>query len=161
PAKGNCAFCHKLDPGSPNPRRSPLSDYSFEVVGAPRNPALGARDPDLGLCAARPAGAHTDEPRLCGAFRTPSLRNVAPRTRYLHNGVFSRLRDVVAFYATRTIDTARWYPSGVAFDDLPPQYRQNVNDVVVPYDRGPGERPRLDDAEIDAIVAFLGTLTDA
>jgi len=162
PAKGNCAFCHKLDPGSPNPRRSPLSDFGFEVVGAPRNTALPAgRAPDLGLCRARPPGAHTDEPRFCGAFRTPSLRNVATRSRFLHNGAFARLRDVVAFYATRSIDPARWYPSGVPYDDLPPEYRENVNEIIAPYDRGPGERPRLDDGEIDAIVAFLGTLTDA
>ena len=32
---------------------------------------------------------------------------------------------------------------------------------MAPYDRGPGERPRLDDDEIDAIVSFLQTLTDA
>ncbi|HEY2746280.1 MAG TPA: cytochrome c peroxidase, partial [Polyangia bacterium] len=116
PAKGNCAFCHKLDPGSSNPRRSPFSDFGFEVVGAPRNLALPAgRAPDLGLCTARP-GTHADEERLCGAFRTPSLRNVATRSRFLHNGALRRLRDVVAFYATRTIDTRRWYPSGVAFD---------------------------------------------
>ena len=161
PAKGNCAFCHKLDPGSRNPRRSPFSDFGFEVVGAPRNRALPAeRQADLGLCTARPHGAHTDEPRFCGAFRTPSLRNVATRGRFLHNGALGSLREVVAFYATRTIDAARWYPSGVAFDDLPPAYRENVNDLVAPYDRGPGERARLDDGEIDAIVAFLRTLTD-
>jgi hypothetical protein len=32
---------------------------------------------------------------------------------------------------------------------------------LVPYDRKEGQRPRLDDDEIDAIVAFLTTLTDA
>jgi hypothetical protein len=36
-----------------------------------------------------------------------------------------------------------------------------VNDLVAPYDRAEGAAPALDDGEIDAIVAFLGTLTDA
>jgi cytochrome c peroxidase len=30
----------------------------------------------------------------------------------------------------------------------------------VPYDRHRGEAPRLSPEEIDAVVAFLGTLTD-
>ena len=161
PAKGNCGFCHKVNPSSTNPARSPFTDHGFETVGVPRNPALPAREPDLGLCTARPAGAHTDEARFCGGFRTPSLRNVATRSRFMHNGFFTSLRDVVAFYATRSSDPARWYPSGVPYDDLPERYRGNVNELVPPYDRGPGEKPRLDDSEIDAIVTFLRTLTDA
>jgi cytochrome c peroxidase len=43
---------------------------------------------------------------------------------------------------------------------LPLKYRDNVNVEEVPYDRKVGEKPRLNDAEIDAIVAFLETLTD-
>ena len=35
-----------------------------------------------------------------------------------------------------------------------------LNTDEVPYDRGPGQAPRLTDDDIDAIVAFLGTLTD-
>jgi cytochrome c peroxidase len=79
----------------------------------------------------------------------------------MHNGSFSKLRDVVAFYATRGTDPKRWYGPGPAFDDMPEKHRVNVNTSRVPYDRGVGEAPRLDDGEIDAIVAFLQTLTDA
>ena len=39
-------------------------------------------------------------------------------------------------------------------------FHDNVNVKEVPYDRKPGETPRLDEEEIDAIVAFLQTLTD-
>jgi cytochrome c peroxidase len=35
-----------------------------------------------------------------------------------------------------------------------------VNTSEVPYDRKAGEAPHLDDASIDAIVAFLRTLED-
>jgi cytochrome c peroxidase len=163
-SKGACDACHRLSEASGKPERSLFTDFGFEAVGAPRNPRLAAnRDAktfDLGLCE-RHDHPHMDEERLCGAFRTPSLRNVAVRQSYMHNGAFSNLRDVVAFYATRGTDPKRWYASGAPFDDLPPIYRANVNADRVPYDRGIGEKPRLDTDEIDAIVAFLQTLTDA
>ncbi len=163
-AKGACDACHRMNEGSPMPERSLFTDYGFEAVGAPRNRALAAnRDPkafDLGMCE-RHDHPHMDDERGCGTFRTPSLRNVAVRASFMHSGVFSKLRDVVAFYATRGTDPKRWYASGTSFDDMPQKYRENVDVNRVPYDRGPGETPRLNDGEIDAIVAFLQTLTDA
>ena len=36
-----------------------------------------------------------------------------------------------------------------------------MNTLTLPYNRHEGETPALDDEDIDAIVAFLGTLTDA
>jgi cytochrome c peroxidase len=165
PEKGNCASCHRFNPTSPNPARSLFTDYGYEAPAVPRNPRIPAnRDPayaDRGLCERDEARSHTDDPRLCSSFRTPSLRNVAVRRSFMHNGAFSRLRDAVAFYATRSTDPARWYRSGVKFDDVPEPYRIYVNERLVPYDRGAGQTPRLDDGEIDAIVAFLETLTDA
>jgi cytochrome c peroxidase len=164
PAKGNCGSCHRFNPTSPNVERSLFTDFGYETVAIPRNPNISANDNkdyfDLGLCERHDARTHTDEERFCGSFRTPSLRNVAVRDAYMHNGYFKSLREVVAFYATRSIDSARWYAGG-KWDDLPARYHEYVNELSPPYDRGPGERPRLDDGEIDAIVAFLGTLTDA
>ena len=90
----------------------------------------------------------------------PTLRNIAVTGPYLHNGAFTRLRDVVAFYATRDTDPAHWYPGGKKFDDLPADYHGNVNTSEAPYDRKPGQKPRLSEKDIDAIVAFLETLTD-
>lgn len=163
-AKGACDACHRLNEASNRPERSLFTDYGYDAVGAPRNRRLAAnRDPrsfDLGLCE-RHDHPHMDDERLCGSFRTPSLRNVSARTTFMHNGAFSSLRDVVVFYATRGTDARRWYGSGASFDDLPEPYRTNVNTDRTPYDRGAGEAPRLDDGEIDAIVAFLRTLTDA
>jgi cytochrome c peroxidase len=103
-----------------------------------------------------------DEAGYCINFRTPSLRNVAVRESFMHNGTFTNLRDVVAFYATRDTSPRRWYPSGVTFDDAPKRYRGQVNQNAAPYgNHRAGDTPALDDQEIDAIVAFLGTLTDA
>ena len=102
---------------------------------------------------------------LCGAFKVPTLRNVAVAGAYYHNAAFTSLRDAVAIYATRDTDPKRWYPklkTGGAdkFDDLPSAYKANVNTEEVPYDRRPGQKPRLSDQDVDALVAFLKTLTD-
>lgn len=66
---------------------------------------------------------------------------------------------------TRDTDPARWYPcsedgSVHKFNDLPEQYRANVNTEEAPYDRKLGEEPRLTPDEIDAVVEFLLTLSD-
>jgi cytochrome c peroxidase len=163
-AKGGCSACHKLNDRSPDPAASLFTDYGFDGVAPPRNRAVPATsDPkyyDLGLCERAGAEYKAKTEEFCGRFRTPSLRNVAVRPAFMHNGAFSKLRDVVAFYATRDTDPKRWYKSGVLFDDLPKEYRQNVNVDKAPYNRREGEKPALDDAEIDAIVAFLETLTD-
>jgi cytochrome c peroxidase len=97
----------------------------------------------------------------CASFRTPSLRNVAIRQSFMHNGVFKNLRDAVAFYATRATDPMHWYHSQVQFEDVPVKFRDHVNVNSIPYNRRKGDSPALNDADIDAIVSFLNTLTDA
>lgn len=169
PKKGNCAACHTSQSGADG--SPPLfTDYSFSVLGAPRNRELMANaDPlhhDLGLCGPQRTDAASANSAWCGMFKTPSLRNVAVRGVYLHNGVFGDLADVVRFYAERDTRPGRWYPKDrhgkvQAFDDLPPAYRDNVDVIDAPLDRKAGDRPALSEAEVQDIVAFLGTLTDA
>jgi len=97
-------------------------------------------------------------------FRAPTLRNVARRSVFLHNGVFQRLEDVVRFYAERDTAPEKWYPrkadGGVQkFDDLPTKYQVNV-DREAPFDRQEGAKPSLSEEDVRDIVAFLNTLTD-
>jgi cytochrome c peroxidase len=163
-AKGGCAACHKLNDRIPNPERSLFTDFGYESAGVPRNRKLPANSEpeyfDLGLCQRPNPRYHSDAPEFCGRFRTPSLRNVAVRTSFMHNGVFSSLREAVEFYASRSTKPKRWY-EGATFDDVPEKYRQYVNVDQAPYNRHQGEPPALDDTEVDALVAFLTTLTDA
>ena len=65
----------------------------------------------------------SSDERFCSNFRTPSLRNVAVRESFGHNGVYKNLRDVVAFYARRAVAPERIYPRGQKFDDVPAKYR--------------------------------------
>lgn len=173
PQKGNCIACHVGDPKSAKPRDWLFTDYSYDNLGLPRNPDIpenaNADFFDLGLCnqdgIAKKAPKGLDIDGLCGAFKVPTLRDIALTPPYGHNGVFKTLRDIVKFYATRDTNPDEWYPKKAdgsvdKFNDLPSQYVENVNTKEVPLDRKAGEKPRLNDQEIDAIVAFLNTLTD-
>ena len=117
---------------------------------------------DLGLCG-RPDLRDRDD--LCGAFKVPSLRNVALRQVLFHNGKFKSLKDALTFYVQRDTSPQMWYPrnpdgSIAKFDDLPVRLHSSVNTNEAPYDRKPGDMPALNDREIDDVIAFLRTLSD-
>ena len=166
PEKGNCAACHpnRLAKDGTLPL---FTDFTYDNVGVPRSVRISANaDPkffDLGLCGPERKDL-TDRRELCGAFKVPTLRNVARTAPYMHNGAFEDLREVVDFYVRRDTHAEDWYPSEAGrvrkFDDLPPGLEEAVNVAEVPYDRKPGENPALTPAEIDDVVAFLKTLDD-
>ena len=85
-----------------------------------------------------------------GKHKIPTLRNVAITSPYMHNGVFTSLRQVVMFYNTRDEMNANW-PA--------PEVSQNIHKHM-PMEDGFLGRLKLTDDEVDAIVAFLNTLTD-
>jgi cytochrome c peroxidase len=47
----------------------------------------------------------------CGRFLTPTLRNVALRQTFFHNGAVHTLREAIEFYVERDTDPAKWYPA--------------------------------------------------
>ncbi|MCX4173373.1 MULTISPECIES: cytochrome-c peroxidase [Paraburkholderia] len=163
--KGNCASCHisqrTMDGAPPQ-----FSDFGLIAIGVPRNRALPVnRDPhfyDLGACGPE----RTDlggRAEFCGIFRTPTLRNVALKKSFFHNGIYHSLDQAVRFYAQRDTNPEKFYPfvkgKVQKFDDLPQRYWANLN-TEPPFDRKPGDKPVLDEAEIKDVVAFLNTLTD-
>ena len=165
--KGNCAQCHISKRGFDGTPPA-LSDYGLIALGVPRNPNIPrnreANFFDLGACGPLRRDKAND-PAFCGLFRTPTLRNVALRRTFFHNGKFHNLRDVVAFYVTRDITPERWYTKDahgkvIAYDDLPVRYHGNINRDPPFADQRPDATPRLNDAEIDDVVAFMKTLTD-
>jgi cytochrome c peroxidase len=166
PDKGNCARCHLSMRGA-NGTPPQFTDYGLIALGAPRNNQIPANSNpdwyDLGLCG--PARTDLrDREEYCGRFMTPSLRNVATRRVFFHNGAFHTLREVVQFYAQRDTNPEKWYPRSTdgrvrKFNDLPAKYHPNV-ETGPPFGGSRGGRPALTDEEVDEIVAFLGTLTD-
>jgi cytochrome c peroxidase len=150
PRKGNCASCHpsQIRAGS----FPQFTDFGYVAIGVPRNRNIAAnRDPtyfDLGLCGPERKDLR-ERAEYCGRFRAPTLRNVALRHSFFHNGVFSELRQAVRFYAQRDRK----------LDDLPARYRANVNNEA-PFGVGLGGEPALSERDVDDLVEFLKTLTD-
>jgi cytochrome c peroxidase len=183
PDKGNCAACHVS--ASSNGQPALFTDFTYDNVGIPRNWALAANSADTTLPYVPNNGSTLGAPNhdyydmgmcgplrsdiagiqsLCGAFKVPSLRNVAIKQSYFHNGVFHSLQDVVDWYITRDTDPARWYVQAdgvtpdIPYNDLPAIYRANVNVTEAPYH--PASAPSLTNSERKDVIAFLCTLTD-
>lgn len=85
PAKGNCATCHTIAE-----KYALFTDNKFHNLGVGMN-AKGELS-DLG----RFDQTKNDADR--GAFKTPSLRNVALSAPYMHDGSHKTLKEVVDFY---------------------------------------------------------------
>lgn len=172
PLKANCAGCHLMNQGSGKPKDSLFSEFTYYATGVPRNTAIPRNaDPaffDLGLCGpermpptlpASVAPGVTIE-HFCGQFRMPTLRNVAERPAFMHNGFFKDLSEVVRFYATRNSDPQRWYGSSGVANDLPAKYLGNIETTKAPFNRKLSDGAALTESEINDVVAFLHTLSD-
>lgn len=166
--KAQCAACHVLTAG-PGGRGPVLTDFTYDNLGVPRNPAnpvyrtRGAAWVDRGLAdtlSADPLYAPHAAATL-GAVKVPTLRNVwtgKPRA-YMHNGWFATLEGVVAFYNTRDVRprctggqtteaqamAARCWPA--------PEIEATMN-------RDELGNLKLTPQEEAQLVAFLKTLTD-
>jgi cytochrome c peroxidase len=111
--RANCAACHA---------GWRLTDDSFHDIGLSSG--------DIGRGAAMP-----EVPLMQHAFKTPTLRNIALRGPFMHDGSAATLREVVQHYDTGFVDR----PS------LSPEMR----------------RLNLSAREVDDIVAFMRALTSA
>jgi cytochrome c peroxidase len=154
--KGKCALCHISEevPGGEPPL---FTDFTFDNLGTPKNPENPFYDKfpafiDNGLGGFLATASESEwkdkAEENMGKFKVPTLRNVdkKPGTgftkAYMHNGVFKSLKEVVHFYNTRDVET---WPA--------PEVDKNIN-------RGELGNLGLTDAEENAIVAFLKTLSD-
>ena len=167
PRKADCAGCH-LDRPTTDHLPPLFTDHQFEALGVPRNGALAVnRDPayfDLGIC----GPLRTDmaaQTQYCGMFLTPTLRNVATRHVFFHNGIYHSLRQVLDFYDFRDTEPQKIYPPAPGgkvekLNDIPPRYRGNVDVTDPPFDRKLGEKPAMSARDERDIIAFLKTLTD-
>lgn len=152
----NCNLCHQLQP-MPGQAGETFSNYEYHNIGVPANTVvraangLGAGHVDRGLL----ENPNVNDPQQAGKFKVPTLRNVAVTGPYMHNGAFADLRTVVLFYNK--------YNSRSAKRQINPETGKQWRDPEVPDNLSLKELqtgPALDDRRIDALVAFLKTLTD-
>ena len=130
--KAKCATCHftPLFNGTVPPS---YSKTEHEVIGTPNEASGKKLSPDLGRY------QYNKMPQLVGAFKTPTVRNVAVTAPYMHNGVFKTLEEVVSFYN-------KGGGKGLGYE---------VENQTLPFDK-----LNLTVKEEQALVAFMKTLTD-
>ncbi|TDO99957.1 cytochrome-c peroxidase [Marinomonas balearica] len=148
----NCNACHQLQRSPIHPQET-FSNYDYRNIGVPSNPNIVVHNNkgyDIGLL----NNPEVSDRKHEGQFKVPSLRNVAVTGPYMHNGVFKDLRTVVLFYdkynnRKRTLNPETGQP-----------WREP--EVARSIDFNELERaPALDDRRVDALVAFMKTLTDS
>lgn len=130
--KALCATCHfiPLTNGTVPPF---YSDSEKEVIGVPETADNKQLDDDAGFYWYYKVDLHK------GMFKTPTVRNVTETGPYMHNGVYTTLEQVVDFYN-------KGGGAGLGFD--------------LPYQTLPFDNLELTEAEQQALVAFMKTLTD-
>ncbi len=114
-SKASCSQCHK----GPN-----FTDDAFHNLAVPQ---VGPLKEDLGRFNV------TKDDKDRGAFKTPTVRNITLTGPYMHNGVFTTLKEVVDFY-----------DQGGGVDP-------NKDPKVKPLN--------LTDGEKEELIAFMKTLT--
>jgi len=178
-SKGKCSNCHLIDPG-PNGEPPLFTDFTFDNLGVPRNPnnpfynepafnPLGFAWIDLGLGGF--LESRTDYQQLAaannGKMKVPTLRNVdkwdlglGPHIKtYAHNGYFKTLKQIVHFYNTRDAKP-RCLNDFTPVEDAIAQGCWPVPEMPVNVNTRELGNLHLTDAQEDAIVAFLKTLSD-
>jgi len=171
--KGKCNKCHVIDFGKKGPAL--LTDYTFDNLGIPRNPAnpfyyadpifnpdgIDWIDPGLGgFLNSRPDYVTLADVNY-GKHKVPTLRNVDMRPdpefikAYGHNGYFKSLKEIVHFYNTRDVlPTCQPGDPGEKVSCWPPpEVPQNMNTAEL-------GNLGLSDAQENDIVDFMKTLTD-
>jgi len=153
----NCSMCHMLKQ-FPTEEGETFTAYEYFNIGVPTNgPGREANGVlkgkiDFGLL----GHPEVNDVIEMGKFRTSGLRNIAVTGPYMHNGIFTDLRTVVLFYNKYNTLEPEW--------QINPETGKGFGWPEVPKSLAVRELthgPALTNAQIDAIVAFLETLTDA
>lgn len=152
----NCHLCHQLHKSQRHSQET-FSNYEYHNIGVPTNKAarlqsgVAIETQDVGLL----NNPKVSDPAQAGKFKVPTLRNVAVTAPYMHNGVFQELRTVVLFYdkynsrsKKRQINPETGLEWGV------PEVAENL--ALEELQTGPALKKK----RIDALVAFMKTLTD-
>lgn len=149
-----CASCHS---------GQFQTDHAFHAIAMPQlGPGKAARFERH----ARDEGRMhvTGQLKDAYAFRTPSLRNVEKTAPYGHSGAYATLEAVVRHHLDPITALQNYDRSQVQLPDLTSanDWRilddpKEVSAIIAANDLSP---VALTNAEIDAIIAFLGTLTD-
>jgi cytochrome c peroxidase len=149
-----CNRCHS-SAAVAGVRGEAFTNFGYVNLGVPKNATVrrlnrsDAQRIDHGLME-NPAAKRSG---FDGKFKVPTLRNIAVTGPYMHNGVFQELRTAILFHQRYSAsDIAKTNPeTGNRWDA--PEVETNVADADL-------RAQTLADSDIDALIAFLKTLTD-
>jgi cytidyltransferase-like protein len=148
----NCAVCHILK--GEDKEGETFTNYEYHNIGVPSNKVLFEKGvvkvgfKDIGLAKNPKAKSKENE----GKFKVPTLRNIAITAPYMHNGVFKDFRTVIAFYDKFNNPSRVNNPeTNQPWEEAEVQHTINHKDLKM---------KKLSEEKIDALVAFLKTLTD-
>ena len=149
----NCSNCHQSSEA--NSAKETFTNYRYYNIGVPSNQELIKHNK---LAADFVDNGLLDNPMVKGdekqkgKFKVPTLRNIGVTAPYMHNGVFRDLKTVLLFKDSFNNPNRKVNPeTGKAWDKA--EYAQTINPDVL-------KAKPLTDEEINALEAFLKTLTD-
>ena len=149
----NCSNCHQSSEA--NSATETFTNYRYFNIGVPSNQELIKHNK---LAADFVDNGLLDNPMVKGdekqkgKFKVPTLRNIGITAPYMHNGVFRDLKTVLLFKDSFNNPNRKINPeTGKAWDKA--EYAQTINPDVL-------KAKPLTDEEINALEAFLKTLTD-
>ena len=117
PKKGNCATCHAL-----GEQHALFTDNKFHNLG------VGVIFSKEGEPVMKDLGRYevTKQEADQGAFKTPSLRNIALTAPYMHDGSLKTLKDVIDFYVGGGTSNPRLDKEVHALDFLTGKEREDL-----------------------------------
>ncbi|WP_067082708.1 MULTISPECIES: cytochrome-c peroxidase [Microbulbifer] len=163
-----CAFCHSDNPDTDDGSEllQTYMDQAYHNIGTPPNPEVPLNGGILDGGMSETTAIHRP-----GFFRTPTIRNIDKRPNrqfvkaYTHNGFFKSMKSIVHFYNTSQVKDR--------CEDVLPAETVLTEAVALANDCWPrADVPAtqsppflvgalgMTDAQEDAIVAYLQTLTD-
>lgn len=149
----NCSNCHQSSEA--NSAKETFTNYRYFNIGVPSNQELIKHNK---LAADFVDNGLLDNPMVKGdekqkgKFKVPTLRNIGVTAPYMHNGVFRDLKTILLFKDSFNNPNRKINPeTGEAWDKA--EYAQTINPGVL-------KAKPLTDEEINALEAFLKTLTD-
>ena len=153
-ANTNCATCHQLK-ATTEAKGETFSNYEYHNIGTPKNlVALLAKDGNTsGIDHGLLSQEDINDTSLDGAIKVPTLRNIAITGPYMSNGVFKKLRTVLEFYDHMGAGDRPNNP-----ETGQPWGEPDVNETINFKDLRATKE--LTDRKIEALEAFLRTLTD-
>ena len=151
----NCATCHQLH--NQGHKQETFTRYEYHNIGIPKNLTAraingkGENFVDEGLL----DNEAVNEADQKGKFKVPTLRNIAVTGPYMHNGVFRELKTVIQFYDHFLTDSIHTFNPETGKTWRAAEINDTINLTELKHGR------HLDEQEVNALVCFLRTLTDA